>query len=94
MGASGSDPAGALGLRSPHLCPSTLNVLKKKTHGPLAGMPEDKHHVHVLKHSITTPLSDAGADLQFVQDWVGHASIENTLIDAQFTSCRRDEEAR
>jgi site-specific recombinase XerD len=33
-------------------------------------------------------------DLRFVQDWVGHASIKNTVIYAQLTSRRRDEEAR
>ena len=46
------------------------------------------------KHSIATHLLDAGADLRFVQDWIGHASIRNTVIYAQFTSRRRDEEAR
>jgi site-specific recombinase XerD len=50
-------------------------------------------HFHVLKHSIATHLLDAGADLRFVQDWVGHASIKNTVIYAQLTSRRRDEEA-
>jgi integrase len=43
---------------------------------------------------IATHLLDAGADLRFVQDWVGHASIKNTVIYAQLTSRRRDEEAR
>ncbi|MGH8068907.1 MAG: tyrosine-type recombinase/integrase [Candidatus Entotheonellia bacterium] len=50
-------------------------------------------HFHVLKHSIATHLLDAGADLRFVQDWVGHASIKNTVIYAQLASRRRDEEA-
>jgi predicted transcriptional regulator len=35
-----------------------------------------------------------GGDLRFVQDWIGHASIKNTVIYAQLTSRRRDEEAR
>jgi site-specific recombinase XerD len=51
-------------------------------------------HFHALKHSIATHLLDAGADLRFVQDWIGHASIRNTVIYAQLTSRRRDEEAR
>jgi hypothetical protein len=34
------------------------------------------------------------SDLRFVQDWVGHAPIKNTVIYAQLTSRRRDEEAR
>jgi site-specific recombinase XerD len=65
-----------------------------KHYGKLAGIPESKRHFHALKHSIATHLLDAGADLRFVQDWVGHASIRNTVIYAQLTSRRRDEEAR
>jgi integrase/recombinase XerD len=65
-----------------------------KYYGGLADIPASKRHFHVLKHSIATHLLDAGADLRFVQDWVGHASIKNTVIYAQLTSRRRDEEAR
>jgi site-specific recombinase XerD len=65
-----------------------------KHYGRLAGIPAAKWHFHVLKHSIATHLLDAGADLRFVQDWVGHASIKNTVIYAQLTNRRRDEEAR
>jgi len=70
-----------------------LDVLMKE-YGKRAGIPESKRHFHVLKHSIATHLLDAGADLRFVQDWIGHASIRNTVIYAQLTSRRRDEEAR
>jgi type 1 fimbriae regulatory protein FimB len=65
-----------------------------KHYGQRAGIPESKRHFHALKHSIATHLLDAGADLRFVQDWIGHASIRNTVIYAQLTSRRRDEEAR
>jgi len=65
-----------------------------KHYGDLADIPASKRHFHVLKHSIATHLLDAGADLRFVQDWVGHASIKNTVIYAQLTSRRRDAEAR
>ena len=33
-----------------------------------------------FKHSIATHLLDAGADLAFVKDWLGHANIQNTTI--------------
>jgi type 1 fimbriae regulatory protein FimB len=88
--------------RAPALFPSRenspisrrmLDVLMKK-YAERAGIPESKRHFHVLKHSIATHLLDAGADLRFVQDWIGHASIRNTVIYAQLTSRRRDEEAR
>jgi site-specific recombinase XerD len=65
-----------------------------KHYGKEAGIPASKRHFHVLKHSIATHLLDAGADLRFVQDWIGHASIKNTVIYAQLTSRRRDAEAR
>ena len=65
-----------------------------KHYGEEAGIPASKRHFHVLKHSIATHLLDARADLRFVQDWVGHASIKNTVIYAQLTSRGRDEEAR
>jgi site-specific recombinase XerD len=65
-----------------------------KHYGERAAIPESKRHFHALKHSIATHLLDAGADLRFVQDWIGHASIRNTVIYAQLTSRRRDEEAR
>jgi site-specific recombinase XerD len=65
-----------------------------KHYGALAEIPAAKRHFHMPKHSIATHLLDAGADLRFVQDWIGHASIKNTVIYAQLTSRRRDEEAR
>jgi integrase/recombinase XerD len=76
--------------------PISRRMLDKlmKTYGKKAQLPETKRHFHCLKHSIATHLLDAGADLRFVQDWVGHASIKNTVIYAQLTSRRRDEEAR
>ena len=76
--------------------PISRRMLDKlmKTYGKKAELPETKRHFHCLKHSIATHLLDAGADLRFVQDWIGHASIKNTVIYAQLTSRRRDEEAR
>jgi type 1 fimbriae regulatory protein FimB len=76
--------------------PISRRMLDKlmKTYGERAKLPDTKRHFHCLKHSIATHLLDAGADLRFVQDWIGHASIKNTVIYAQLTSRRRDEEAR
>jgi site-specific recombinase XerD len=39
-------------------------------------------HFHVLKHSVATHLLDAGVDIRFVQDWLGHSNIQNTVIYA------------
>lgn len=70
-----------------------LDVLIK-SYGELAKLPEDKRHFHVLKHSIATHLLDAGADIRFVQDWLGHANIENTVIYATLISSSRETKAR
>ena len=88
--------------RSPILFPSrrgtpidrtTLHKLMRK-YGGEAKLPQDKRHFHVLKHSIATHLLDAGADLRFVQDWLGHANIQNTVVYAALTSTSREEKAR
>jgi type 1 fimbriae regulatory protein FimB len=60
----------------------TLDWLMKK-YGEAAGLPPSKRHFHCLKHSIATHLLEAGADLRFVQDWLGHANIQNTVVYAQ-----------
>jgi site-specific recombinase XerD len=84
-------PALFLSQRGTPISRRQLDTLMKQ-YGEEAGIPASKRHFHVLKHSIATHLLDAGADLRFVQDWVGHASIKNTVIYAQLTSRRRDEE--
>ena len=63
-------------------------------YGERADIPLDKRHFHVLRHSIATHLLDAGADLRFIQDWLGHANIQSTIVYAQITNKARDEQAR
>lgn len=65
-----------------------------KRYGERAGIPKEKRHFHVLKHSIATQLLDAGADLRFVQDWLGHANIQNTVIYTALVSTSREAKAR
>lgn len=62
-------------------------------YGEKAGISKDKRHFHVLRHSIATHLLDAGADIRFVQDWLGHQNIQNTVIYAQITNPARDKQA-
>src|SRR5712691_7002657 len=43
---------------------------------------------------IYDDLLDAGADLAFVKDWLGHANIQNTTIYARLTTATLDSTAR
>lgn len=70
-----------------------LDVLMKG-YGEEAAIPTDKRHFHVLKHSIATHLLDAGAELRFVQDWLGHSNIQNTVIYTALVSTSREAKAR
>lgn len=70
-----------------------LDVLMKE-YAEQAAIPEEKRHFHVLKHSIATHLLDAGAELRFVQDWLGHSNIQNTVIYTALVSTSREAKAR
>jgi site-specific recombinase XerD len=87
---------------SPYLFLSNRNVPMSRymlhhlmqTYGELAGLPVEKRKLHCLKHSSATPLLDAGADLAFVKDWLGHANIQTTTIYARLTTATLDSTAR
>ena len=72
---------------------STLHLIFRK-YAERASLPPEKRHFHTLKHSICTHLLDAGADVGFVRNWVGHANIQNTLVYAQLRDQTRDGQAR
>ncbi len=69
-------------------------LLLMKKYGQLAGLPEDKQKFHALKHSIGTHILDAGEDIYFAKDWLGHKNIQNTTIYARFSTGTRDARAR
>lgn len=71
----------------------TLDWLMKK-HGAAAELPPAKQHFHCLKHSIATHLLDVGADLRFVQDWLGHRNIQNTVVYTYLSARNREAGAR
>jgi len=70
-----------------------LHYLMKR-YGDLARLPDEKRHFHTLRHSIATHLLDAGQDLRFVQDWLGHSNIQNTVIYTYLSSATREQKAR
>ena len=93
---------GQLSPRSPILFPSnrgdpiarrTLDYLMKR-YGAAANVPPAKCHFHCFKHSIATHLLEAGADLRFVQDWLGHSNIQNTVVYTFLTARGREGAAR
>ena len=65
-----------------------------KKYGEQADLPPAERRFHCLKHSIATHLLDAGADLRFVRDRLGHANIPNTVIYASLTTRGREGAAR
>ena len=67
-----------------------LDVLMTQ-YGKRAAIPERLRHFHVLKHSCATHLLSKGFHVDQVQDWIGHANIQNTMIYARVTNARRDE---
>ncbi len=60
----------------------------------LAKIPKEKRKFHILRHSIAIHLLDAGADIYFVKDWLGHKNIQNTMIYVRYTTATRDSKAR
>lgn len=69
-----------------------LDLLMKK-YGAIAKLPAEMRHFHVLKHSCATHLLSKGFHVEQVQDWIGHANIQNTMLYAKLTNSRRDEMA-
>lgn len=55
-----------------------------------AGIPAEKAHMHVLKHTCAISLAEHGLDTKDVQFWIGHKSINNTEIYLQFTTSQQE----
>lgn len=60
-----------------------------RQYSTIACLPADKHHFHVLKHTRAIELGDLGTAIEDIQWWLGHQSINNTLIYAQFTTTKQ-----
>ena len=63
-------------------------------YGQQATLPKAKRRFHALRHAIAVHLLDAGADVAFVQDRLGHANIQNTMVYMRYTPVTRDAQTR
>ena len=70
-----------------------LDLLMKK-YGTLSGLPAELCHVHALKHSCATHLLNRGESIEDVQDHLGHANIQSTLVYAKYSAKRREQKDR
>lgn len=58
--------------------------------GKAAGLPPEKCHPHILKHSVGTHLANAGMPVQVIQQRLGHRNIQNTMKYLQVSSAYVD----
>jgi integrase len=79
--------------RSRPISRKQLHVLMRQ-YGAIAELPAHLRHFHVLKHTCATHLLSRGMHVDQVQDWIGHANIQNTMIYARVTNVRREEMAQ
>ena len=57
-------------------------------HGQVAALPKSQRRLHALRHAMAVHLLDAGADVACVQDRLGHANIQNTMVSRRSTTGR------
>jgi len=50
-----------------------------RNYGKMAGL-ELEVHPHMLRHACGFALADQGADTRLIQDYLGHRSIQHTVL--------------
>lgn len=66
-----------------------LHVLMRQ-YGEAANLPVHKRHFHVLKHSIATHLAEKGVEVLKIKSWLGHRSINSTLVYTHLSLAEQD----
>ncbi len=54
------------------------------------GLPNEKAHPHILKHSLGTHLANSGTPVQVIQARLGHRNISNTMVYLTISSAYTD----
>ena len=62
-----------------------------RAYAAAAGLPSEKRHPHVLKHSIASHLVARQVEILKIQRWLGHKSINSTLKYAHLAQADQDE---
>jgi integrase len=52
----------------------------------LAGVPTQKRHIHVLKHTAGIMLRKSGADIVVIQQALGHRSVQSSMQYLRLTT--------
>jgi site-specific recombinase XerD len=59
-----------------------------------AGITKRKVSVHTLRHSWATHMLERGVNVRVIQEWLGHARLETTMVYLHLTTEGREEAVR